>query len=100
MRVAPALLAAFALASLACSQPTATAPPPAMPFPQQGAPPAFNPASVQSLQGHAQCAPKEVAPGVWVTFDCGPHFDVSHAIFPTARMKLVTGPLPPMVDHR
>lgn len=59
-----------------------------------------NASAVKSLQGQVACAPKEVAPGEWVTFDCGPFADVRRAIAPLYRRSFVTGPLPPIVDHR
>src|SRR5580698_11428829 len=38
-------------------------------------PPVFRPVNVPALlalQGRIPCAPKEVAPGTWATFDCAP----------------------------
>jgi hypothetical protein len=61
--------------------------------------PPVNVSAVHSLQGRS-CAPKEVAPGVWVAFDCGPLTDVRKAIAPTFRKSFISGPLPPFVDHR
>jgi hypothetical protein len=58
-----------------------------------------NVAALLGLQGQ-RCAPKEVAPGEWVSFDCGGFRPVSRAMALAPRMSLVTGPLPPMVDHR
>jgi hypothetical protein len=106
MRALPAVIAATVLASLACSRTDsrpATAPPgnwaPASTYQGgPGAPPAGN--NVQSFQGQATCAPKEVAPGVFVTFDCGQHMDVRKAIAPTFKKSFIAGPLPPFVDHR
>lgn len=104
MRVAPAALAAFALANLACSHTDsrpAAPPPPAWAPPLAAAPaPTLAAGNVQIPQSQPVCAPKEVAPGVFVTFDCGPHADVKKAIFPTFKRSFVSGPLPPFVDHR
>ena len=103
MRVAPALVvSAFSFAAIACSPAQVRPPagPPAGQYPAQAAPVPVNVAAVQSLQGQVACAPREVAPGVFASFDCGPHKDVLHAIAPTVRMSFVTGPLPPFVDHR
>lgn len=101
MRIAPALsVLAASLGALACSHPasqpatSAAAPPPA----PLGPP--VNVGAVQSLQGTTACPPKEVAPGVWATFDCKPHMDARKAIAPMFRKSFVTGPLPPFVDHR
>lgn len=101
MRVAPALLAFASLAAAACS-PTEVRLPvaPAGNYPPMVAAPPVNATAVQSLQGRVACAPREVAPGVFASFDCAPHRDVLHAIAPTMRMSFVTGPLPPFVDHR
>lgn len=100
MRVAPALIAAASLTTLACTHAASppSAPPNAMPPQVQVAP--VNRAAVQSLQGQVACAPREVAPGVFAAFDCGMHRDVSRAIAPTMRMNFLSGPLPPIVDHR
>jgi len=100
MRVAPALLAAASLTTLACTHasPPPAAPPSAMSPPVQVAP--VNRTAVQGLQGQVPCAPREVAPGVFAAFDCGVHRDVTRAIAPTTRMHFLSGPLPPVVDHR
>ena len=69
-------------------------------------PPIFRPVNVpalMALQGRMPCAPKEVAPGTWATFDCGPFQQISRAIqyIPFVRFNfLPTGPLPAAVDHR
>jgi hypothetical protein len=68
--------------------------------------PIFRPVNVpalMALQGRMPCAPKEVAPGTWATFDCGPFQQISRAIqyIPFVRFNfLPTGPLPAGVDHR
>ena len=104
MRAAPALIAAAVLATLACSR-TDSRPPAAPPNAWAPAPagqPATMPAqaNAQSFQSPPSCGQKEVAPGVFVTFDCGPHADVRKAIAPTFKRSFVSGPLPPFVDHR
>jgi hypothetical protein len=62
----------------------------------------INVAALRILQTKVRCAPKEVAPGVWVRIDCGAHRPISRAraLVPPSRMGLVTGPLPESVDHR
>src|SRR5262245_60710600 len=43
-------------------------------------PPIYRPVNVPALlaiQGRVPCAPKEVAPGTWATFDCGPFQDLA-----------------------
>ncbi len=90
------------------------APPPA-PWapPAQQAPPGFFPLqpifrpvnvpALMALQGRVPCAPREVAPGTWATFDCGPFQALSRAIqyIPFVRYNfLPSGPLPASVDHR
>jgi hypothetical protein len=62
--------------------------------------PPVNVATARSLQGQVPCPPKEVAPGVWASFDCGPHAPVTHAIAPMFKRSFVSAPLPPYVDHR
>ncbi|MBK8251562.1 MAG: C1 family peptidase [Polyangiaceae bacterium] len=104
MRIAPSLLAVVSISTLAC---TGTRPP------QGTAQPVYTPQMVptvgtlqtaptntQAFSNARSCNPKEVAPGVIVSFDCGPHADITKAIFPTFKKSFVTGPLPPMVDHR
>jgi hypothetical protein len=77
-------------------------PPSLLPLP----PPVIRPVNVGALlalQGRIPCAPKEVAPGVWATFDCLPFQAVSRALqyVPFVRLNfLPTGPLPAAVDHR
>ncbi len=72
-------------------------------FPLQ---PVFRPVNVPALlalQGRVPCAPREVAPDTWATFDCGPFQALSRAIqyIPFVRYNfLPTGPLPASVDHR
>lgn len=69
-------------------------------------PPIFRPVNVpalMALQGRLPCAPKEVAPGTWATFDCGPFQQITRAIqyIPFVRFNfLPSGPLPASVDHR
>ncbi|MFO0592486.1 MAG: C1 family peptidase [Polyangiaceae bacterium] len=102
MRVASALIAAASLSILACSPASSrpsVAPPPQPVLPQVAAPP-VHVSAVQSLQGTVRCAPVEVAPGEYASFDCTPHRDVMRALMPTMRMGFVAGPLPPFVDHR
>jgi Papain family cysteine protease len=119
-RVAPlALLAVLAAGSLGCS-PTSAAPqrypiwqpPPGAAFP--GAAPlspqgpqaqasAF-PVNVQALLALAgtRCAPREVAPGEWVRFDCGgirPILKAIGLVIPN-RSALFPTLLPPAIDHR
>jgi len=66
----------------------------------------FRPVNVpalMALQGRIPCAPKEVAPGTWATFDCTPFQAVSRVLqyIPQVRLNfLPTGPLPASVDHR
>ena len=78
------------------------APPMFLPMPS----PVYRPVNVPALlalQGRMPCAPKEVAPGVWATFDCAPFQAVSRALqyIPMMRWNfLPTGPLPAAVDHR
>ncbi len=59
-----------------------------------------NVAALMSLQGKIRCAPEEVAPGTWVTFDCGAGRPVSRAIAFVPPMSLNSSPLPAAVDHR
>lgn len=69
-------------------------------------PPVYRPVNVPALlalQGRVPCAPREVAPGTWATFDCAPFQAISRAIqyVPFIRFNfLPTGPLPASVDHR
>jgi hypothetical protein len=69
-------------------------------------PPIYRPVNVPALlalQGRIPCAPKEVAPGTWATFDCAPFQAVSQAIqyIPFVRYNfLPIGPAPAAVDHR
>src|SRR6202044_2181183 len=69
-------------------------------------PPIFRPVNVPALlalQGRIPCAPKEVAPGTWATFDCAPFQAVQQAIqyIPFVRMNfLPVGPAAAAVDHR
>lgn len=104
MRAAPSLLAAAVLTTLACSRTDGrpATPPPSTwaPAPSYQPAPAPAPATAQSFQAQPTCAPKEVAPGVFVTFDCGAHADVRKAIAPSFKRSFVSGPLPPFVDHR
>jgi hypothetical protein len=66
----------------------------------------FRPVNVPALmamQGRIPCAPKEVAPGTWATFDCAPFQALQSAVqyIPFVRYNfLPTGPLPAAVDHR
>jgi len=82
-------------------QPGPPAPPAFVPFS-----PLFQPVNVQALlalQDRVPCAPKQVAPGTWATFDCGPFEAIRRAIqyVPFVRFNfLPTGPLPATVDHR
>jgi hypothetical protein len=68
--------------------------------------PIFRPVNVPALialQGRIPCAPREVAPGTWATFDCGPFQALTRAVqyIPFVRLNfLPTGPLPAAVDHR
>jgi hypothetical protein len=68
--------------------------------------PVYRPVNVPALlalQGRVPCAPKEVAPGTWATFDCAPFQAITRAIqyIPFVRYNfLPTGPLPAAVDHR
>lgn len=84
------------------AQPGQSAPPFFLPMPA----PIFRQVNVpglMALQGRMPCAPKEVAPGVWVTFDCLPFQAVTRALqyIPMVRFNfLPTGPLPAAVDHR
>ncbi|MEZ4300706.1 MAG: C1 family peptidase [Polyangiaceae bacterium] len=104
MRRSPALFAVAALSTLACAR-SSNGPQSAQAWPsgQQGPktpianmPPGSN---VQAMDARS-CNPKEVAPGVVVSFDCGQHADVTRAIAPMFKKSFVTGPLPPLVDHR
>jgi len=56
--------------------------------------------ALQNLHNQVRCAPEEVAPGTWVSFDCGDARPVSRAVPFVPRMSLVNGPLPLAVDHR
>jgi hypothetical protein len=60
-----------------------------------------NLSALLALQGRP-CAPKEVAPGTWIRFDCGLHQLVTRAIayLPLPKQSFVSGPLPFSVDHR
>lgn len=104
MRAAPFLVAATVLSALACSRTDSR--PPAQPQGQwapapQGQPgAAAGPGGAQASPSQPACATKEVAPGVFATFDCGPHVDVRKAIAPMFKRSFVSGPLPPFVDHR
>jgi hypothetical protein len=90
-----------------------TQPPQAAPWgaPQYGQPyappaPAFFPVNVPALlalQGRIPCAPKEVAPGTWARFDCGPFQAMTQVMqyVPFVRFNfLPSGPVPAAVDHR
>ncbi len=69
-------------------------------------PPIFRPVNVQALlalQGRVPCAPKEVAPGTWATFDCAPFQAISRVFqyVPLVRYNfLPVGPAAAAVDHR
>jgi hypothetical protein len=69
-------------------------------------PPIFRPVNVpalMALQGRVPCAPREVAPGTWATFDCAPYQAITRAIqyFPLPRFNfLPIGAAPAGVDHR
>jgi hypothetical protein len=106
MRAKLALLVALSAGFVACAR--GGAPPPASP-PRAALPPPPvlpagpmpNVAAMQQLQGQGTaCAPREMAPGVWVTLDCGPVTPITKAIFPTFKKSFISGPLPPVVDHR
>ncbi len=119
------LLVALVAPLAACAAPSASAPPASRPPPYgaPGSPPGAAPGGAQpwafpspapllferpvnlaallALQGRP-CAPREVAPGTWIRFDCGFQALVSRAIayFPLPRQSFVSGPLPTSVDHR
>jgi hypothetical protein len=71
-------------------------------------------AALRSLVGKVPCAPREMAPGEWVMFDCALFTPVTRALGLTAQNmggdatrlgflptgKGPTGPLPDVVDHR
>lgn len=103
-RSAVGVLLLVALAS-ACTRegppagPAAVSPGRAQWTPYVGARP-VNVAALRSLSGRVRCAPKEVAPGTWAAFDCGPQQEIARAVAGAPRMQLVSGPLPPFVDHR
>jgi hypothetical protein len=69
-------------------------------------PPIFRPvnvAALQALQGRMPCAPREVAPGTWATFDCAPFQAVQRAFqyVPMVRYNfLPVGAPAAAVDHR
>lgn len=68
-------------------------------------PPIIRPVNVPAILalGNLPCAPKEVAPGTWARFDCGPFVAVTRAMqyIPMPRFNLVAaGPVPAAVDHR
>lgn len=48
----------------------------------------------------APCAPEEMAPGVWVSFDCSAPDPIRRAVSLVPRWSLAAGPLPIYVDHR
>ena len=55
--------------------------------------PIFRPVNVQALwamQGRVPCAPREVAPGTWATFDCAPFQALTRAVqyIPFVRFNL------------
>ncbi|HEY4122709.1 MAG TPA: C1 family peptidase, partial [Byssovorax sp.] len=97
-------------------QPQASAPSPfAWPFPfVLPAPPPVRTVDVNALRalaGRVPCAPKEMAPGEWVLFDCALFTPITRAAglslaqaqADDARFGLSglpTGPLPSSVDHR
>ncbi|AKT37072.1 C1 family peptidase [Chondromyces crocatus] len=60
-----------------------------------------NVSALRALQGR-RCAPKEVAPDVWVSFECGPAQPITRAVpfVPSNRMGFLSGVLPANVDHR
>jgi hypothetical protein len=66
----------------------------------------FRPVNVQALlamQGRVPCAPREVAPATWATFDCAPFQAIQQAVqyIPYVRFNfLPMGPAPAGVDHR
>lgn len=87
--------------------------------PQQGGPyasqplppPIVRPVDVGAIMalGNMPCAPKEVAPGTWARFDCGPFVAVSRVMqslpvpVQLPRMNFLPGlpgVVPPAVDHR
>jgi hypothetical protein len=115
------LLAALTGGAVACTnrsaQPRPAASPPSSPPPGGFAPtgswnggaiaatplPVYHPVNVLALQGlqsPGRCAPREVAPGVWASFDCGGDRPANRALAFAPRMSLVKGPLPFAVDHR
>lgn len=73
---------------------------PGQPAPAQ--PGLFRPINLAALQGllGTRCAPREVAPGEYATLDCGLTHWVSRAVAYLPKMALLSGPLPPAVDHR
>jgi hypothetical protein len=70
--------------------------------------------ALRSLVGRVPCAPREMAPGEWVLFDCAMFTPITRAVgltfaeadaYNSTRFGLVggtkpTGPLPASVDHR
>jgi len=61
-----------------------------------------NIAGLRGLRGRSQCAPEEVAPGKWISFDCGGESFVRRAVAHIIKKKhgFLPGTLPAMVDHR
>jgi hypothetical protein len=101
------LLAALTGGTVACvsrpppPRPARTAASP--PFPAASSVPVYHPVNVLALQGLSspgRCAPREVAPGVWASFDCGGDRPANRALAFAPRMSLIKGPLPFAVDHR
>ena len=101
-------------------QPQAQQQPTLWPFPIPFAlpqPPPYRPVDVnalRSLVGRVPCAPREMAPGEWVLFDCAMFTPITRAVgltfaeadsYNSTRFGLVGGtkpnaPLPASVDHR
>jgi hypothetical protein len=83
--------------------PTALAPP-TYQASFHGAPAPVPVTSLNAVALHAlrttPCAPEEVAPGVWVSFDCSPHEPLRRAFVAPPRSAFSAGPLPAFVDHR
>jgi hypothetical protein len=76
---------------------------PGYPAPPVAAQPGiFRPINLAALQGilGTRCAPREVAPGEYATFDCGISRLVARAAAYLPRLSLLGGPLPASVDHR
>lgn len=81
----------------AVGRPLPPRPPGVQPLPAYGRP--VDTFAMKSLQG-SSCAPEEVAPGVWVRFDCTADQAITRAKALVQPKSFINGPLPLAIDHR